>query len=336
LVVLGGHWKSGVNNRNELRRVVTSWRARQALADLDPEETAVVVMGDMNAEIDRTEVPAQFTSVPSGMPASYQLGSDMLSELDVGLANDPFGPLMEAGYVALDAAQRSGDQGTRPASGKRLDYIWASSKVYIQPHVAMVMNCLEESLPSPLVLEGAMVHPWSCEAASDHFPVVADLVVSAGATPAGPRAPDVGDLLLTEVHPDPDLCSDSTGEWVEITNQTGEALSLDGVALEDASGRSGSLDGQVIGAHATLTFGRSTEGRFCGEISASGFYGSSLSLNNTGDILTVWSGGLAIDAAPSYTRGQVEPGASIHRLAHDVWCTGDASPGWVSEASDCG
>ena len=126
-----------------------------------------------------------------------------------------------------------------------------------------------------------MVHPWSCEAASDHYPVVADLVVSPGVAPAGPRAPDVGDLLLTEVHPDPDLCSDSTGEWVEITNQTGEALSLDGVTVEDASGRVGSLDGYVMDAHATLTFGRSTEARFCGQISAAGFYGSSLSLNKS-------------------------------------------------------
>ena len=106
LVVLGGHWKSGVNNRNELRRVVTSWRARQALADLDPEETAVVVMGDMNAEIDRTEVPAQFTSVPSGMPASYQLGADMLSAMDDGLA-----------VLASVHGQRRGDGTPRRVSG---------------------------------------------------------------------------------------------------------------------------------------------------------------------------------------------------------------------------
>ena len=40
-----------------------------------------------------------------------------------------------------------------------------------------------------------------------------------------------GDLLITEVMPDPSNVSDSLGEWFEITNVTGNDINLNGSSL---------------------------------------------------------------------------------------------------------
>jgi len=299
LTVLAGHWKSGVNNRNELRRIITSIRTSQAILDLDAERDSIVIMGDMNAEQDLVEVPASFSELPSGMPASWVLGSDLQETLAAGLDNDPFAPLEEAGLRTLDLVQRDGDDATREGSGKRLDYIWTSLGVHDQPWAGMVFDCAEEDLVSPIELAGEAVSADACTIASDHLPVVADVVIGEE------YALDIdslqaGDLVLSELLPDPSQCSDNYGEWVELYNASPYTVRLEGLDLVDASGRSGTLSGGSIAAGEHAVVGRSDAERYCGTADAVGFYGSNMSLNNTGDSVRLLAGDVTVDEAAAY------------------------------------
>ena len=50
------------------------------------------------------------------------------------------------------------------------------------------------------------------------------------------RAPEPGDLVVTEIMDDPDPTDDETGEWLELTSTTPVPLVLDGLTLSDADG----------------------------------------------------------------------------------------------------
>ncbi|MDP2313436.1 MAG: lamin tail domain-containing protein [Pseudomonadota bacterium] len=50
------------------------------------------------------------------------------------------------------------------------------------------------------------------------------------------RAPNEGDLVLTEIMKDPDPTPDETGEWFELTNVADVAIELDGLTVTDEGG----------------------------------------------------------------------------------------------------
>lgn len=60
--------------------------------------------------------------------------------------------------------------------------------------------------------------------------------------------PDAGDLIVTEIMPDPDVVSDQRGEWLEIYNTTSSEISLDDHTIEDLDYDIAALDGLSIGA----------------------------------------------------------------------------------------
>jgi hypothetical protein len=114
-----------------------------------------------------------------------------------------------------------------------------------------------------------------------------------------------GDLVITEFIADaidPD-CLDAEGEWVEIYNNAGAAVNLQGVRMRDGQGNSTTLPSLVVanGAYALLGKGPSTS--WCEvEASPDGFYGSSFWINNTGnETLSITTpAGALIDAIPTF------------------------------------
>ena len=94
-----------------------------------------------------------------------------------------------------------------------------------------------------------------------------------------------GELLIDEIMYDPDSLSDTQGEWFEIYNASGSIIDLYHLVI-----RRGSTNEHIIGDHITLEPGAymvmaKTEGA-C-EASSKYVYGSSISLPNSGDELSL-------------------------------------------------
>ena len=176
LHVAVSHWKSGSSNTDEYRRAIDSRRMAQVADTFLRQSEPYVLMGDINADIgDGPQTPAKFTSIPTGLPTSFVTGADMKSlVLGTGLPNDPFGPLTALASL-VDAKQLDGTDATRPSSGRRLDYLLISPALATAG--AQVYDCKDENLPGGLPLHGTPLPASVCPTASDHLPVLADLVI---------------------------------------------------------------------------------------------------------------------------------------------------------------
>jgi len=184
LTVVAAHWKSGTGNDDEFRRVVESYRIAQAIADLDSATDAYIVLGDINEEIDSTpRTPNPFSGLPTGLPASFSLGSDLAALLALGaLANDPFASLEADPGTATTAAlalQLDGLDATRPASGRRLDYILLSDALAAAGVATEVYDSQDEGQPGGLPKAGTALAAAASLDASDHLVVFADITVAA-------------------------------------------------------------------------------------------------------------------------------------------------------------
>ena len=184
LTVITQHWKSGTGNDDEFRRSVESIRIGQSIADLSSESDAYVIMGDLNEESDSVpRTPDPFVALPSGLPGSFSLGSDLALELaGDGVANDPFAVLEAASGANAEivpSLQLDGSDATRPASGRRLDYILASDVLVLQGISAEVYDSADEGLAGGLAKAGSPLAASTSTDASDHYLVFADIVVPA-------------------------------------------------------------------------------------------------------------------------------------------------------------
>ena len=177
LTVVSAHWKSGTGNDDEFRRVVESRRMAQAVADPDPLYDAYILLGDVNEEADNVpQSPNPIVSEPSGLPGSFELGADLeASLLAGGFTNDPFANLSAAQVSVLDALQLDGLDSTRPASGRRLDYLFVSPVIVAAGAIAEVYDSNDEGLAGGLAKYGASLPTTTSATASDHLLVFADL-----------------------------------------------------------------------------------------------------------------------------------------------------------------
>ena len=119
-------------------------------------------------------------------------------------------------------------------------------------------------------------------------------------TPTGP-IPSVGDLVITELMPDPSMLLDAEAEWIEIQNVTSEDLDLGACVLHDAGSDSvdlGSLPGgpHVIAAGARWLLGPNADPLVNGGVSLNLEYGSAMFLSNTGDEVMLTCAGELVDA----------------------------------------
>jgi hypothetical protein len=120
--------------------------------------------------------PNPFTSLPSGLPSSFDLGSDLEAVLaGPGIVNDPFHYL--AAVTPLPAVQLDGSDATRPTSGRRLDYIMVSQTILDLGPAAEVYDSADEGLPGGLWKEGSTPPKNASQLASDHLLVFADVTV---------------------------------------------------------------------------------------------------------------------------------------------------------------
>ncbi len=174
LTVIVQHWKSGFGDDDEFRRAIDGQRTAQA-ADAAFTD-AVVVMGDVNAELGDSDSPTVFCDIPSGMPSAYWLGGDLYSDLvSQGIGNDAFAPYLDLGLEVLDAAQPDGRTGTRDVSGRRIDYLMVSPSISSADKITEVYDTRDDG-DSALPLTGTPPDRSAFADASDHFPVVLDYV----------------------------------------------------------------------------------------------------------------------------------------------------------------
>jgi endonuclease/exonuclease/phosphatase family metal-dependent hydrolase len=181
LYVLGEHWKSDTGPANRFRRGIESLRIRQALEGLDLTEAAIVVLGDVNEEIHDVEQPDEvITALPSsGLPQSFVLGADLAALFPVpGIRSHPFVNLgVGVDLFVIEALQLDGQSGTRPASGRRLDYVFTSAPIADLGITSEVYDSADEGLPGGLEKAGLPLAPGTSLAASDHLLVFADVLI---------------------------------------------------------------------------------------------------------------------------------------------------------------
>lgn len=181
LRVLINHWKSGDGDADEFRRAIESIRMAQALGAVSTTSDAYVVMGDFNEEIQSVpRSPAVFSATPSGMPSGFRLGTDLAGQMPTpGIANNPFAPVLGGtpSMIALDARQRDGTFTTRPASGRRIDYIVTSRALAGWLPASEVFDSNDEALPGGLVKFGSPLSAGTSAIAADHLPIITDITV---------------------------------------------------------------------------------------------------------------------------------------------------------------
>jgi len=170
ITIVGSHMKSGFDDVDEFRRSVDTIRAAQAAVAGGSDK--MLVLGDFNAELDEGfDSPATFTSIPSGTPFDYYLGSDLYDDLsNGGIDNFVFTHLEAHELFLIDALQLDGRDATREESGRRLDYIYASPAVHDAYPVAEIYDPRDEV--GGLDKVGEVPAREAAETASDHLPVV--------------------------------------------------------------------------------------------------------------------------------------------------------------------
>jgi hypothetical protein len=93
-----------------------------------------------------------------------------------------------------------------------------------------------------------------------------------------------GDLLITEIMYDPTSLTDTYGEWFEIYNNTGHSVNLQHLVIsKNATDRHTITAAITLASHAYQVLARN-EGAVLGNKYV---YGASISLNNTGAILSI-------------------------------------------------
>jgi len=220
------HWKSGGANSDEFRRAIESWRIGQ-VAGSTPVTTPMMLMGDVNADVgDGALSPATFTTAPTGLPTTFVIGADIRSLMAsaTGLVNDPFAFLAQHAAL-IEARQPDGNDATRPFSGRRIDYLYANATLTARGVASQVYDCADEGLAGNLALAGAPLPAQTCADASDHLPLIADVVLASAGVPAFALTPQ---QVYFE---NGTLNSPAPTQSVTITSTGTAPLSLTGVTV---------------------------------------------------------------------------------------------------------
>ena len=163
-----------------------------------------------------------------------------------------------------------------------------------------------------------------------------------------------GDLVITEVMPNPDACGDrdNAGEYIEVYNATGMTVDLNCLELTDGGDHYGFVEESTVvgaGAYAVLQR-RGDEYCYDAALAAAGaptaVYRKKVSLNNTEDSITLSYGDVAFDSVSYTSDWPFSAGVSIEfstdllgespTVANDSvesWCGSD---GMIEGTADMG
>jgi exonuclease III len=176
LGVVGTHLKSGFEPADYVRRAVDAVRTAQA-ADQVASVGATLVMGDFNEDLaDSPASVAPLVAPVSGLPDDWILGADLAAAFEgAGLRYDPFAPLVDRGFSAVDAERRRGGTATRPSSGRRIDYAWFAGEDGARVTGAEVYSSADEAWEG---LASGPVPPYDANLfAADHLPLLVEVAL---------------------------------------------------------------------------------------------------------------------------------------------------------------
>lgn len=157
--------------------------------------------------------------------------------------------------------------------------------------------------------------------------------------PPGPPLP--GDVVITELMPNPSLVTDDDGEWIELTNVGTEPVDLEGCALYDDGNDEDIIDtgaALVVPPGGQVVFGKLADVALNGGIPGVAYaFGTSYTLTNTDDEVRLECGGMVIDEVAYLVSWPFADGvamqlglASLDAAANDAlesWCAASAAYG---------
>ena len=144
-----------------------------------------------------------------------------------------------------------------------------------------------------------------------------------------------GEIVITEIMADPQVVSDTVGEWLEFYNATDREIDLSACFFGDASSTPHQLDGLVMGAFSYVVMARNTESSQNGGVTDGINYGGFV-LNNSADSVVLKCGETIVDQVEyDFSAGwSGAAGASI--VLADPALDNDNPANWCLSSSEFG
>jgi hypothetical protein len=177
-LIISPHLKSGTARSDRFRRAIEMRRLTQYLHSAGiADDDHFIVLGDYNP----SSTSATFDVLPSGLPESYSLGSDVI--FPVSYHVNPVSYFTSPGAVILEALQLNGSPSTFNTTmpgGPALDLILVSPAIAANECAAEIYNsALDISNQAGLPKTGLPLAANTSSTASDHYLVFADLELDA-------------------------------------------------------------------------------------------------------------------------------------------------------------
>ncbi|HEY1121602.1 MAG TPA: endonuclease/exonuclease/phosphatase family protein [Haloferula sp.] len=174
LLLISAHLKSGTAAADKFRRAIEFKRLTGHLGALGlTNDDNYIVMGDFNLSSSN----ASYSTLPSGMPASYDLGDDI--SFPVAYSTNPLSYFTSPSATRLDPRQVNNSAATFQ-SGSVIDLMMVSPAIAGRPLEKEVYNStLDTSNSVGLPKAGSPLPSGTSAAASDHYAVFADLELDA-------------------------------------------------------------------------------------------------------------------------------------------------------------
>lgn len=168
-VLISAHLKSGTALSDRFRRTVEMRRLKNELTSRGlTADDNFIILGDFNLSSTNTT----FTTLPSGLPAIYSLGSDIT--LPISYSNNPLSYFEIPPVTRLDPRQLDGSKATFK-SGSVIDLFLVSSAIAGRAFETEIYNsALDTSNLTGLPKVGAPLASGTSLEASDHYAVFAD------------------------------------------------------------------------------------------------------------------------------------------------------------------
>jgi len=153
------------------------------------------------------------------------------------------------------------------------------------------------------------------------------------------RAPESGELLISEIMANPSAVSDTVGEWFELFNPTGDSLILNNLVLSDNGSNSHQInasDNLLINSGQYFLLARNGDSAINGGIIADYIY-AGFTLGNTSDAIIISSTSSEITRL-EYSSGFIEAGKSteLFQLPNDIGNYQRTADSFIYGAGDIG